>query len=256
MFEKLVESTTQKKNGRTGRLFLVTGIVYAVVLTAVGVTTIFWFNPALAESNSLTAILVPPPPPGTPPPPKTASAPKPQVASNIFVVPKETIDLKAIPKEMPRLTKAEFNHPGVAGADFGPITGLKDGVPGSNSDGDFVPPPPPVKKPTPNPEPEPKPTPAQAKMIRTTSVLQGSAIRRVQPPYPPIAKAAHVQGAVQVQIEISEQGQVISAVVLSGHPLLRDASAQAARQWLWKPTLLSDVPVKVQGVLTFNFKLD
>jgi TonB family protein len=86
-------------------------------------------------------------------------------------------------------------------------------------------------------------------------VLQGSAIRKVQPPYPPIAKAAKASGAIQVQILVSETGEVIEANVISGHPLLRDAALQAARQWQFKPTELSGRPVKVQGILTFNFTL-
>jgi protein TonB len=77
----------------------------------------------------------------------------------------------------------------------------------------------------------------------------------VQPQYPPIAKAARASGAVQVQVTISEEGRVIDAAVVSGHPLLRDAAVQAARQWVFKPTELSGVAVKVQGVLTFNFTL-
>jgi TonB family protein len=87
-------------------------------------------------------------------------------------------------------------------------------------------------------------------------VLQGTAIRKVQPPYPPIAKAARASGAVQVQLLISETGEVIEAAVISGHPLLRDAAVQAARQWAFQPTELSGVPIKVQGILTFNFALN
>lgn len=87
-------------------------------------------------------------------------------------------------------------------------------------------------------------------------VLQDNAIKKVQPPYPPIARAANVSGAVQAQITISEAGEVIEAVIVSGHPLLRDAALQAARQWVFKPTELSGVPVKVQGILTFNFTLN
>jgi TonB family protein len=87
-------------------------------------------------------------------------------------------------------------------------------------------------------------------------VLQGKAIKKVQPPYPPIAKAARASGAVQVQVTISETGEVIEAIVISGHPLLRDAALQAARRWLFQPTELSGVPVKVQGILTFNFTLN
>ena len=93
------------------------------------------------------------------------------------------------------------------------------------------------------------------KITVSGGVLQRSAINKVQPPYPAEAKAARASGAVQVQVTISETGEVISADVVSGHPLLRDASLNAARQWKFKPTELSGQPVKVQGILTFNFTL-
>jgi TonB family protein len=98
--------------------------------------------------------------------------------------------------------------------------------------------------------------PIEPKQITVSGgVLQGSAIRKVQPPYPPIAKAAKASGAVQVQILVNETGEVIEANAISGHPLLRDAALQAARQWQFKPTELSGRAVKVQGILTFNFTL-
>ena len=62
-------------------------------------------------------------------------------------------------------------------------------------------------------------------------VLQGSALTRVQPVYPPEAKAANVTGPVTVKISISETGDVTSAEATSGHPLLREAAVTAARQW-------------------------
>jgi Gram-negative bacterial TonB protein C-terminal len=48
---------------------------------------------------------------------------------------------------------------------------------------------------------------------------------------------------------------VIEASAISGHPLLRESALQAARQWVFKPTELSGTPIKVQGILTFNFTL-
>jgi protein TonB len=128
--------------------------------------------------------------------------------------------------------------------------GVVGGVPGGAAKSDDAPPPPP---PPPPPKPEPTPPPKQIKV--SGGVLQGSALKRVQPQYPPIAKAARASGAVQVQVTISEDGRVIDAQVINGHPLLRDAALQAAKQWVFKPTELSGVPVKVQGVLTFNFTL-
>jgi TonB family protein len=116
----------------------------------------------------------------------------------------------------------------------------------------FMPPPPPTSVP---PTAE---TGAETpkKISVSGGVLQGKAIKKVQPPYPPIAKAARASGAVQVQVTISETGEVIEASAISGHPLLRDAALQAARQWLFKPTEFSGAPVKVQGILTFNFTLN
>jgi protein TonB len=91
-------------------------------------------------------------------------------------------------------------------------------------------------------------------MIRKSGgVLSGEAVRRTQPPYPPLAKAARVSGAVVVEITIDEDGNVISARAMSGHPLLKDAAVAAARGWKFRPTLLSGQPVKVIGTITFNF---
>jgi TonB family protein len=86
-------------------------------------------------------------------------------------------------------------------------------------------------------------------------VLQANAIKKVQPPYPPEAKFGRVQGVVKVQVLISEDGNVIDATIISGPEELREVSVNAAKQWLFKPTELSGVPVRVQGVLTFNFAL-
>jgi TonB family protein len=106
------------------------------------------------------------------------------------------------------------------------------------------------------PSPDAPDTPDQPKKLQMSGgVLQGIAITKVQPVYPPIARAAGASGAVQVQITISETGKVIEAGVINGHPLLRESALQAARQWVFKPTELSGTAVKVQGILTFNFTL-
>ncbi|HEU0185207.1 MAG TPA: TonB family protein [Blastocatellia bacterium] len=86
-------------------------------------------------------------------------------------------------------------------------------------------------------------------------VLQGTATKKVQPAYPPVARAARASGAVQIQVTISESGDVINAQAIGGHPLLRDAALQAAKQWRFKPTEISGAPVKTQGVITFNFDM-
>lgn len=115
------------------------------------------------------------------------------------------------------------------------------------------------------PPPPPKPATADKVAVKTDTpvavsrspisggVLNGKAISLPQPPYPPAAKAVRASGTVNVQVTIDEHGNVISASAVSGHPLLRAAATAAARQARFAPTKLSGEPVKVNGVITYNF---
>ena len=84
-------------------------------------------------------------------------------------------------------------------------------------------------------------------------VLNGKAISLPKPPYPPAARSVGASGPVAVQVLIDVNGEVISASAVSGHPLLRGAAVEAARAAKFSPTMLSGVPVKVSGVITYNF---
>ncbi len=84
-------------------------------------------------------------------------------------------------------------------------------------------------------------------------ILNGKAISLPKPPYPAAAKAVGVSGSVTVQVLIDENGDVVSATAVSGHPLLRAASVEAAQGAKFSPTKLSGIPVKVSGVITYNF---
>ncbi len=84
-------------------------------------------------------------------------------------------------------------------------------------------------------------------------VLNGKAIILPQPEYPAAAKAAGAAGTVVVRITIDEQGNVISAVAVSGPPTLQSASINAALQAKFAPTLLVGEPVQVIGIITYNF---
>lgn len=103
---------------------------------------------------------------------------------------------------------------------------------------------------------DPRPPETPSVIRKTGVVLQGSAAKRVAPTYPPLANAARVGGMVVVDVTVDEEGNVIAARVLSGHPLLNDAAVGAAREWKFKPTLFEGKPVKVIGTITFNFNLD
>ena len=84
-------------------------------------------------------------------------------------------------------------------------------------------------------------------------VLNGRALMLVTPSYPAIARKARASGTVLVKVLIDEEGKVIAANAISGHPLLLATCVQAAKNSLFSPTLVADKPVKVDGVIQYNF---
>ena len=86
-----------------------------------------------------------------------------------------------------------------------------------------------------------------------SGVLNGKALALPKPEYPELARAAHASGTVLVRVLIDEEGNVVEATALSGHPLLQAASVAAAREARFSPTRLSGQPVKVSGVIQYNF---
>lgn len=85
------------------------------------------------------------------------------------------------------------------------------------------------------------------------NVLNGKAITLPRPEYPAIAKQVKASGSVTVEITIDEDGNVIAARSVSGHPLLQAAAVTAAREAKFSPTKLSGQAVKVNGVLVYTF---
>lgn len=84
-------------------------------------------------------------------------------------------------------------------------------------------------------------------------VINGRAKRLPRPDYPPAAHAVRASGAVSVQVQIDEQGEVFTAQAVSGHPLLRAAAVDAACRAKFSPTSLGGKLVRVNGVITYNF---
>jgi len=73
--------------------------------------------------------------------------------------------------------------------------------------------------------------------------------------YPPLARAARVQGTVRFQATLSKDGHVENLQLLSGPPLLVQAAMESVRQWVYKPTLLNGQPVSVVTTIDVNFTL-
>jgi TonB family protein len=113
-----------------------------------------------------------------------------------------------------------------------------------------------LQRPTPSPTAAPTPQKPPQPTTISGGVVNGRAINLPKPPYPPAARALRASGVVNVQVLIDENGRVVSAQAVSGHPLLRGAAESAARQARFNPTMLSNQPVKVSGTIVYNFNIN
>jgi protein TonB len=86
-------------------------------------------------------------------------------------------------------------------------------------------------------------------------VQQGKILHQPMPVYPPLARAARVQGTVRLEGILGKDGRVRDLRVISGHPLLAPAALEAVRQWIYKPTFLNGEPVEVVAPIDVNFTL-
>lgn len=84
-------------------------------------------------------------------------------------------------------------------------------------------------------------------------VVNGAAVSLPKPAYPAAAQAVKASGEVKIQVTIDEEGNVIAANAVSGHPLLRQTAERAARLAKFKPTTLEGVAVKISGIIIYNF---
>ncbi len=98
-------------------------------------------------------------------------------------------------------------------------------------------------------------TPNSKTVIKSEGVVNGKAKFLPKPIYSAAAKAVKAMGSVNVQVMIDEQGNVVSANAVDGHPLLKMEAEKAARNAKFNPTFLSKQPVKVSGVIVYKFSM-
>ena len=101
----------------------------------------------------------------------------------------------------------------------------------------------------------PSPDADKIEQIVAGGVLNSKSIKKPPPQYPAEALMARAQGTVVVQIVVDEKGNVESAQAVSGPAQLRGAGEAAARRAKFEPTTFCGQPVKVSGVITYNFVL-
>lgn len=94
-----------------------------------------------------------------------------------------------------------------------------------------------------------KPTPK----VINGGVLNGRAISLPMPENTNEARALKTSDTVNVEVTIDEKGNILSALAVSGNPVLRESAEQAAWEAKFSPTIISGKPVRVSGIIVYNY---
>ena len=264
MFNNLIESKSHRKEfQRRGSFLLFAGATYVAFFVLTGVISIYAYDAHL-EDQSLEVVTLLPPidivAPQTNPPKETSSSPRSD--SNHQAIDTRRVAMASM--DQPQATPSEIStqqnpylpmrtgvHTVIGDADLN--AGLPGGTDNSNT--------PPgtgstnIGSELGTPPPVPVPVPPVKRVLTESTILNSKALSLPKPPYPALAKQLHIQGVISVQVLIDETGRVISAKAVSGSPFLTVEAQKAAYQARFSPTLIGDQPVKVSGVITYNFVL-
>jgi TonB family protein len=259
MFNHLIESSSHRQEfKRRGSFVLFTAATYLTLFVITGVVSIYAYDAHLENQTSELELLT-----FVPPPVKedvqeirtTIQSSSTATNSSGRSTRTALIDTTSNPNNAPPepgtvapiVPPAQtFSEVGLRNSDpIGPGNGGRNAGGGGNGV---------VVKVSEAPPPAiPVATPPIPRVLRISRVLNGEAIFLPKPIYPLMARQIRVQGTVSVQVMIDETGRVISAKAVSGHPLLVLEAQKAALEARFSPTKISDQPVKVSGVITYNF---
>lgn len=247
-FRPIFADSLLQYQGQKGRQTWATVLSFAIQCVMLGVLLLIplYFTQTLPKSQLLTFLIAPPPPP---PPPPAAQ----QIAK---VVAQVQTDLMAggqlrTPTKIPskvQMIREEEAPPVPTGG--GVVGGVPGGIPGGQLGGviggivgasnAFA----------------PKPQLAVPQRVRISQgITTGLLIHRVEPAYPGIAKAARIQGTVELKAVIEKTGGIQDLQLVSGHPMLVPAAIGAVKQWRYRPYLLNGQPVEVETTITVIFSL-
>ncbi len=98
-------------------------------------------------------------------------------------------------------------------------------------------------------------SPSQGVVEVPEATAQRELLHRVEPEYPEAARQQNIQGRVRLEVHIGTDGSVQDVEVVSGSPVLAQASIDAVKQWKFKPRVVNGQPVEMQTRVTFDFQL-
>jgi len=247
----LFSDSLLRYEGQKGRQTFATLASFFLQCLLIGVLLLLplYFTQELPKSQLLTFLIAPPPPPPPPPPAQQAAKIMKQIESDLLSGGQLRTPTK-IPQKV-QMIKEEDAPPPMPGGG-GVVGGVPGGIPGGQLGGVIGG----IVNSTSNLAYVPKLQPVIPQRIRISQgVTNGLLIHKVQPPYPPIARAARIQGSVVLRAIISKEGEIQDLQLVSGHPMLVQGAIDSVKQWHYRPYLLNGQPVEVETTITVNFQL-
>ncbi len=239
MFEDSLMESGGKLKTRSRYYTLIGTVVNGAVLAMLILIPLV--SPDALPRAAMATLLIAPPPPPSPPAaqPAQPAAPEHRAVADVFSnpylaptrIPTHISDASDAPPQVAFLGIDASNEFNSRGARDGVLTAMGHGVPPSAH----------VVTPT--------------KVTVSSGVMAGMILVKTPPQYPPIARATHTQGIVELQATISKSGTIENLRVVSGPPLLRAAALDAVRSWRYRPYLLNNEPVEVETQVNVIFNI-
>ena len=235
MFEDSLIESGRKLRTKRG---VTTSISFLLELGLVALLVLLplLFTKALPKAQMMTSVALPPPPPRAAAVPRAARQAETNFAHGQLRIPTRIPEHVVKVEDEVRVAPSIAVSNGLGDSQAGQMNGVLRSI--LNSSAAAIP-----KVATPK------------RAIVSSGVSEGMLIHKVQPPYPPLARQARIQGAVTLQAEIAKDGSIQNLRLLSGHPMLAPAALEAVKEWKYKPYILNGEPVEVETTITVKFSL-
>jgi protein TonB len=89
----------------------------------------------------------------------------------------------------------------------------------------------------------------------TLAEANAAVTSKTAPEYPPMAKQLKIEGKVELEALVAENGVVEKVNIISGNPVLTKPAAEAVKHWKFVPFVIDGKPSKALAPLSINFKL-
>jgi protein TonB len=96
--------------------------------------------------------------------------------------------------------------------------------------------------------------PPNPRLLRQSDFEPVTALKKVPPVYPLVAKQYKLTGSVVIQGTVNKNGSISDLQLISGSPLFRDAAFAALKQWVFKPARLNGQAIEQPTTIRLYFR--